>query len=89
MFNIQNLKVGTKLSFGFGLILILMSFLTMNAFLGFTSLEKDVDTADDVNRMVKFIKEARINEKNYVIRGTDRSVSGINQVVPFSSLSFF
>ncbi|GAB3519018.1 methyl-accepting chemotaxis protein [Photobacterium alginatilyticum] len=81
MFNIQNLKVGTKLSFGFGLILILMSFLTMNAFLGFTSLEKDVDTADDVNRMVKFIKEARINEKNYVIRGTDSSVSGINKVV--------
>ena len=34
MFNIQNLKVGTKLSFGFGIILILMSFLTMNAFLG-------------------------------------------------------
>ncbi len=48
MFNIQNLKVGTKLSFGFGFILILMSLVTINAFHGFTSLENDVDTADDV-----------------------------------------
>jgi len=81
MFNIQNLKVGTKLSFGFGFILILMSLVTINAFHGFTSLENDVDTADDVNRMVKFIKEARINEKNYVIRGNDSSVSGVNEVI--------
>lgn len=65
----KNMKLGTKIFFGFALMII---FLSIVAFIGFKSLSgvvNRVDKADDVNRIVKTILETRQHEKNYIIRG--------------------
>nr|WP_275440578.1 methyl-accepting chemotaxis protein [Vibrio sp. Of7-15] len=49
--------------------------------MGLNKVSDNVDLADDVNRMVKLIKEARVSEKNYVIRGADKYVQSMNQVM--------
>ncbi|ELR67228.1 methyl-accepting chemotaxis protein [Photobacterium marinum] len=81
MFNFRNLKVGAKLTIGFGSVLLLTAFVALNGLMGFSTLSEDVSIADDVNRMVKLIKEARINEKNYVLRETVESVNGVDSAV--------
>lgn len=81
MFNFRNLKVGAKLTIGFGSVLLLTAFVALNGLMGFSTLSEDVSIADDVNRMVKLIKEARINEKNYVLRETVESANGVDSAV--------
>ncbi len=81
MLNFRNLKVGSKLTIGFGSVLLLTAFVALNGLMGFSTLSEDVRIADDVNRMVKLIKEARINEKNYVLRDTAQSESGVDDAV--------
>ncbi|MCG7497196.1 methyl-accepting chemotaxis protein [Vibrio sp. Of7-15] len=81
MFKFSDLKVGTKLGVGFGGVLVLTSLVAMNGINGTTTISEDVEKADDVNRMVKYIKEARISEKNYVIRETDSSVQSLDEMV--------
>ena len=65
----KNMKLGTKIFLGFILVL---AFLCIVAFIGFNSLSKvvdRVDTAEDVNTIVKTLLETRKHEKNYIIRG--------------------
>ncbi|WP_299018401.1 methyl-accepting chemotaxis protein [uncultured Photobacterium sp.] len=62
-------------------MLLLTAFVALNGLMGFSTLSEDVRIADDVNRMVKLIKEARINEKNYVLRDTAQSESGVDDAV--------
>ncbi|MEF2145465.1 MAG: methyl-accepting chemotaxis protein [Desulfovibrionaceae bacterium] len=71
---LKNLKLGVKLGLGFGLVLILTVVVAAIAYFGMSGVEDRVDKADDVNRMVRYILQARQQEKNYIIRKDDESL---------------
>jgi methyl-accepting chemotaxis protein len=57
-----------KLGIGFGIVLILTAAIAVICLLGMSSIRDRVDKADDANRLVRFILEGRIKEKNFIIR---------------------
>lgn len=65
---LKNIKIGAKIMGGFAIVLIL---LTIEAYVGYSSLSKavdKVDKGDDVNRMVKCLFVLRQHEKNFIMR---------------------
>ncbi|WP_243546028.1 HAMP domain-containing methyl-accepting chemotaxis protein [Pseudodesulfovibrio tunisiensis] len=71
---LKNLKLGVKLGLGFGVVLMLTAFVAMIGFNGMVNVQDRVDKADDVNRLVRYILEARVQEKNYMLRKDEASV---------------
>jgi methyl-accepting chemotaxis protein len=71
---LKNLRLGLKLSMGFGVVLILTVVVAAIGYFGMLGVEDRVDKADDVNRLVRFILEARIQEKNFVSRKDAESI---------------
>ncbi|WP_316897606.1 methyl-accepting chemotaxis protein [Pseudodesulfovibrio indicus] len=71
---INNLRLGVKLGAGFGLVLILTALVAVIGYRGMVSVEDRVDKADDVNRLVRYILEARVQEKNYMLRKDEKSL---------------
>jgi methyl-accepting chemotaxis protein len=68
MFSIfKNAKLGVKIGGGFAVVLMLTAFI---AFVGWSSLGKianRVETADEVNQIIKLMQEARQYEKDFMI----------------------
>ncbi|MFW7523763.1 methyl-accepting chemotaxis protein [Vibrio ostreicida] len=77
---IYNLKMRVKLMMAFGLLVLLTALVTLNGLRGVSQLNQGVETADDLNRIVKFIKNIRIAEKNYVLRHDKSYVDEIQQI---------
>nr|WP_287411701.1 methyl-accepting chemotaxis protein [Pseudodesulfovibrio sp.] len=71
---LNNLKLGIKLSFGFGLVLLLTALVAVIGINGMQNVQNRVDKADDVNRLVRFILESRIQEKNFMLKHTPEAV---------------
>jgi methyl-accepting chemotaxis protein len=71
---IKNMKLGVKLGGGFGLVLLLTVIVAAIGFVGMRGVQDRVDKADDVNRMVRYILQARRQEKNYIIRVDEESL---------------
>ncbi|WP_207260429.1 methyl-accepting chemotaxis protein [Desulfovibrio sp. Huiquan2017] len=71
---LKNLRLGLKLGIGFGIMLILAAVIAAIGFLSMSSIRDRVDKADDANRLVRFILEDRIKEKNFMLRGNDKLV---------------
>ncbi|OIQ52193.1 Methyl-accepting chemotaxis protein II [Pseudodesulfovibrio hydrargyri] len=65
---LKNLRLGVKLGIGFGIVLILTAAIAVICLQGMSSIRDRVDKADDANRLVRFILEGRIKEKNFIIR---------------------
>lgn len=63
----QNLKIGTKITSGFALMLILLIFLAYIDFNGILKVTERVNKANDVNLLVVSINECSQQEKNYII----------------------
>ncbi|MGE4420817.1 MAG: methyl-accepting chemotaxis protein [Pseudodesulfovibrio sp.] len=57
-----------KLGIGFGIVLVLTAAIAVISLKGMASIQDRVDKADDANRLVRFILEGRIKEKNYILR---------------------
>ncbi|WP_341939222.1 HAMP domain-containing methyl-accepting chemotaxis protein [Marinimicrobium sp. C2-29] len=74
IFNLKNLSVSWKLTIGFGLVLLLTVIISLFSYLGLTQTVERVDKADDANRMVKQLQEARIAEKNFIQRDDDAEI---------------
>lgn len=66
---LNNLRLGVKLALGFAIVLVLTAVVAIVGFRGLSSVESRVEKADDVNRLVRFILEGRVEEKNYMLRG--------------------
>ena len=81
MFNFTDFKVGTKLNIGFGIVLFFVLMLAINGLYGISKTIEDIENSDDVNRMVKHVKEARISEKNYSLRHSDLSIQSFDEMV--------
>ncbi len=65
---LKNMRLGFKLGIGFGIILLLTAVVAVIGLQGMQSVEDRVDKADDVNRLVRYILEVRVQEKNFMLR---------------------
>ena len=77
----KKMKLGTKIISGFIVILILLMGVAYFGYSGLAGVIDRVDKADDVNRLVKGILQTRQNEKNFIIRGDNASVTKVNEIV--------
>lgn len=78
---LKNLKLGVKLGVGFGLVLFLTALVAFIGFYGMRGVKNRVDKADDVNRLVRFILEARVQEKNYMLRKDAESLEKHKKII--------
>ena len=65
----KNMKLATKIGGGFAIVLILTAIVGYVGFNGLGSVTTIVDKADDGNRLIKFAKDCRVQEKNFIMRG--------------------
>ena len=70
----KNIRLGIKLGLGFGAVILLTAVMALIGHFSMTSIEDRVDKADDANRLVRFILEGRIQEKNFMLRGEDEAL---------------
>jgi methyl-accepting chemotaxis protein len=78
---LNNLKVSTKIAIGFGIVII---FMLAVGYIGISGMNGTVDRvvkADDVNRLVKMIQMARQQEKNFIIRGDQKYIKKVDEII--------
>ena len=71
---LKNMRLGIKLGLGFGIVLLLTIVVSGICYRGMIGVEDRVDKADDVNRLVRYILEGRVQEKNFILRKDQKSV---------------
>jgi len=69
------MRIGTKIALLAGVLLFLGSIIAFVGSRGLSGVAQRVYLADDVNRIIKYMLEARRQEKNFMLRG-DRSYVG-------------
>lgn len=69
----KNLKLAWKLAIGFGALIGLTLVVAWVGLSGIWGIEDRVVKADDMNRLVKLIMDARLQEKNFIIRRDEES----------------
>ena len=82
---ITNLSVRYKLMLGFGLVTAIIIALTFINNYGNNAVQQKVTAADSVNRIVKRLQTARIQEKNYDARSKEEYVDKFNQALDEAS----
>nr|WP_264983362.1 methyl-accepting chemotaxis protein [Pseudodesulfovibrio portus] len=65
-----------KLGIGFGVVLFLTMAMAAIGLNGMSNVQDRVDKADDVNRLVRFILESRVQEKNFMLRKDVKLLDG-------------
>ncbi len=77
----KNLKIAKKLYIGFGTVLILATAIGYVGWNGLITVEQMVTNADDANRLIKWAKDCRQQEKNYIMRGDQKYVDQVHETV--------
>ncbi|MDY7001971.1 MAG: methyl-accepting chemotaxis protein, partial [Thermodesulfobacteriota bacterium] len=77
----KNLKLGTKIGGGFGLIILLTAAIGFIGWTGLSGVVDRVDKGDDANRLVKDILETRQQEKNFIIRKDPQYIAKVKESV--------
>ncbi len=77
----KNLPVGLKIAGGFAIILLLLLIAAYVGYNGLAGVAGRVDKADDCNRLVKGILQARSEEKNYIIRREDSYLAKVDSEI--------
>lgn len=70
----KNLRLGIKIGGGFAIVLILTSLLAIIAIKSLGSVETQIVSADDANRIIKTLLETRRAEKDFVIREEEQYI---------------
>ena len=78
---LNKINISTKIMIGFGTVLCLMCIVGFIGLKGMEGVEDRVIKADDVNRMVKMLLQARQHEKNYIIRGDKKYVESALETI--------
>ncbi|QGY38663.1 HAMP domain-containing protein [Pseudodesulfovibrio cashew] len=78
---LNNLRLGVKLGIGFALVLVLTAVVAFIGYSAMLGIQDRVDKADDVNRLVRFILEARVQEKNFMLRKDEKSAAAQAKVL--------
>lgn len=71
---LKNFRLGIKLSAGFGIVLALTLLVATVGYMGLQGVQDRVAKADDVNRLVRYILEARMIEKNFTLRANPKAI---------------
>jgi methyl-accepting chemotaxis protein len=73
---LNNIRLRVKLGIGFGAVLFLTMAMAAIGLNGMGNVQDRVDKADDVNRLVRFILESRVQEKNFMLRKDVKLLDG-------------
>jgi len=63
------MKLATKLALAFGVMVVIAGILGYMGWSSLGTVAARVENADDANRLLKFAKDCRIQEKNLIMRG--------------------
>ncbi len=77
----KNLRLAWKLGIGFGALIVLTLGIAWVGLSGIQGIRERVAKADDMNRLVKFMLDARIQEKNFMIRRDKESMQKHGELV--------
>ncbi len=78
---LKNRKLGTKLGMGFGLILVLTVIVAYFGFTGLTNVGDRAHKSLNVNQLVKDILNARIKEKNFMLKSDQAAIKEHSQIL--------
>jgi len=78
---LKNIKLGVKISGGFVVVLLLMAIVAYIGYSGMSGVADRVETADDMNRLVKYMLEARIHGKDYLRLKDDQYAAALEESV--------
>lgn len=76
----KNLKIAVKLTLGFGVVLLLTLIVGLVGLNALSGSQKEVIKADDANRLVKYVLEARRAEKNFILREDHTYVKTVDEL---------
>ena len=65
----RNMKLGSKIALGFTVVLVLTAVVGYVGISDLRQVSSIVDKADDANRLIKWAKDCRVQEKNFIMRG--------------------
>lgn len=71
------IKLGTKISVGFGVVLILLIVAAAAGFNGLSRVVRQMTDAIDTGNLTMTMYEARQQEKNFILRGDESSVKAV------------
>jgi len=77
----KDLKIAKKLYIGFGVVLILAMAVGYVGWNGLTTVGEMVTNADDANRLIKWAKDCRQQEKNYIMRDDMQYVERVHETL--------
>ena len=75
----KDLKIAKKLYIGFGIVLVLAMAVGYVGWNGLTTVGEMVTNADDANRLIKWAKDCRQQEKNFIMRGDQMYVDRVHE----------
>jgi methyl-accepting chemotaxis protein len=75
----KDLKIAKKLYIGFGIVLVLAMAVGYVGWNGLTTVGEMVTNADDANRLIKWAKDCRQQEKNFIMRGDQMYVERVHE----------
>ena len=77
----KDFRLGTKLGIGFGVVLLMTTAIAFVGVRGMAGVEDRVGKAEDVQRLVDLMNEARQQEKNFILRDDDKAAAQVKQNV--------
>lgn len=75
------MKLGVKLTLGFGVVLVLALIANTIGFNGFNKVVDRVDKSNDVRNIVDEALQMRRHEKDFMLRGEDKYITQVNDRV--------
>ena len=75
----KDFKIAKKLYIGFGVVLVLAAAIGYVGWDGLTTVANNVTNADDANRLSKWAKDCRQQEKNYIMRNDMMYVDRVHE----------
>ncbi|NJB67708.1 methyl-accepting chemotaxis protein [Desulfobaculum xiamenense] len=71
---LKNMKLGVKMTLGFAVVLVLTAMVAGVGLRGMTGVNDRVDKVGSMTRLVALILDARLQEKNFIMRGSKEYV---------------
>ena len=78
---LDNIKLSTKIFIGFGILLLLMFLVSYFGLSSLSTVADRMKKTDDADQMVKSVLSARLQEKNFIIRGEKQSVDKVHEQI--------
>jgi methyl-accepting chemotaxis protein len=71
------IKLGTKISVGFGIVLVLLLIAAASGFNGLSRVVRQMSDAIDTGNLAMTMYKARQHEKNFILRGDESNVTAV------------